>query len=106
MIIVVSKIVFFLCIAGIIFIAIRKISIISNLPEEPSIGRISFKMLLVWLGRFIDKLLLSDFFQNFLIGRLEKSLRKFKIVALKIDNIVDKVIRKLKKGSDNNEMPR
>ncbi len=99
MIIIVSKIVFILSLLGVLFIVVRKLPALSKLPEETSAGKFSFKAIFTWFKNTYKQFILSNFFQKLIIGNLEKSLRKFKIMALKIDNIVDKFIRKLKRNS-------
>ena len=99
-IVIVSKIVFILSILGILFIISRKIPVLSQVSiKGSSAKRFSFKAAIIWPGTIIKQFILSDFFQNIIVGNLEKSLRKFKIMALKIDNILDKLLRKLKRKS-------
>lgn len=98
MIVIASKIVFILSLLGILFIVGRKLSGLSRLPAERSLTRgFSLKAVFIWPGAVIKRLVFSGFFQDIIVGSLEKSLRKFKIMALKIDNILDKFLRKLKK---------
>ncbi len=99
MIIIIAEIVFVLSLLGVLFIVVRKLPALSKLPEETSTRKFSFKAIFVWFLKTFKQFILSTFFQNIIIGNLEKSLRKFKIMALKIDNIVDKFIRKLKRNS-------
>lgn len=100
MIIVVSKIVFILSVFGILFIIIRKIPALSQLSEEFFVKRFSFKTIFAWPRNVIRQFISSNFSQNIIIGGLEKSLRRFKILALKIDNMVDKFLRKIKRNSE------
>lgn len=100
-----AKIVFILSILGILFIIGRKLPALSRIAEEPFIERFSFRMIFVLPVTIIKRFISSNFFQNILIGDLEKSLRKLKIFALKIDNIIDKFIRKLKRNSRNGTPP-
>ena len=100
MIIIISKIVFILSLLGVLFIIFRKLPELSKLPGESSAGQFSFKSILSWPLVIIRQFTSSNFFQSVIVGNLEKSLRKFKIRALKINNILDKFLRKLKKGSD------
>jgi hypothetical protein len=99
MIILVSKIVFILSLLGILFIIIRKLPALSQLPEEPLAERPSPKAIFTWFRDITKRLILSNFFQNIILGNLEKSLRKFKILALKIDNLLDKFLRRVKRNS-------
>ena len=99
MIIIISKIVFIASIFGIAFIVFRKLPALAHLPGEYSVGKFSFRAIFAWPGNIIKQFISSSFFQNTILGNLEKSLRKFKILALKIDNILDKFIRKFKKKS-------
>lgn len=101
MIIVIAQIVFILSILGILFIVIRKLQVLSQLSEEPFTKKFSFRTAFERLRNTIRRFISGHFFQNIFIGNLEKSLRKFKILALKIDNLLDKFIRKLKKNSGN-----
>ncbi len=101
MIILIAKIIFLVCILGILFIIVRKIPAISRLPREASVEKLSFRTIFILIKNIFKKLVSNNFFQNIFIGNLEKSLRKFKVVALKIDNIIDKIIRKLKRNSGN-----
>ncbi len=98
MLTIISKIVFIASILGILFIVTRKLPALSRLPEEFFVKRFSFKAILALPGNIIKQFISSNFFQNVIIGGLEKSLRKFKIMALKIDNIVDKFLRKIKRN--------
>ena len=104
LIILIAQIVFILSLLGIAFIIVKKIPALSRLPEEPLIERRSFKMIVQWPANTIKRLIAGSFFQNILVADLEKSLRKFKIAALKIYNVVDKFIEKLK-GKSGNGMP-
>lgn len=99
MIILVSKIVFLLSLLGLLFIICRKLPSLSRLPEDSTGRRISISLILIGFKNIIRRIASSHFFQNVFLGNLEKSLRRFKIAALKADNIIDKFIRKLKKGS-------
>ena len=99
MIIIVSKIIFILSLFGILFIVIRKLPALSRLPEESFVKRFSFKAIFAWPRNIIKQFISSGFFQNVIIGGLEKSLRRFKIMTLKINNIVDKFLRKIKRNS-------
>ncbi len=100
MIVIISKIVFILSFLGILFIVFRKLPALSRSSEEFSVKRFSFKAIFAWPGNAIRQFISSNFFQNIIIGGLEKSLRRFKILALKIDNIVDKFLRKIKRNSE------
>jgi len=104
MIVLISQIVFILSFLGVLFIIARKLPVLSQLPEEPLVERVSFKMIVQWPGNVIKRFSSSNFFRNILVADLEKSLRKFKIAALKIYNVVDKFIEKLK-GNSGNGMP-
>jgi len=106
MIILIAQIVFVLSLLGVLFIIARKLPALSHLPEEPLSERFSFKTVIQWPGNIVKSFFSSNFFQNILIADLEKSLRKFKIAALKIYNVVDKFIEKLKGKSGNSDMPR
>lgn len=97
MITLVSKIVFILSLLGILFIVFRKLPTLSRSTSEFSVGKFSFRVISVWFRNIIRGFSSSNFFQNTILGNLEKSLRKFKIMFLKIDNIVDKLLRKLKR---------
>lgn len=98
MIIIISKIIFLLSLLGILFIVVKKFPILSRLPEESSAGKFSFKAIFAWLRITTGEFTSSNFFQNTIMGNLEKSLRKFKIMFLKIDNILDKFLRRLKRN--------
>jgi len=101
-IIIISKIIFFLSLGGLLFIVLKKIPQLSQFPKSSNSHAAKFLFKLNPLNikgnlkQFID----SNFFQNSILGNLEKSLRKIKILILKIDNVVDKIIRKLKKRSE------
>ncbi len=96
MIIIISKIIFIASALGILFIIFRKIPTLSQLSEEPLAKRFSFKETFAQVRVVKENIVLSNFFQNTILRNLEKTLRKFKILALKIDNISDKFLRKLK----------
>lgn len=98
MMVIISKIIFTLSLLGVLFIISRKFPALSWLPEEPLTKRLSFKMIFAWFKDSRRKFVSSSFFQDIIDG-LEKSLRKFKILALKIDNISDKFIRKIRRNS-------
>lgn len=104
MIIIISKIVFILSFLGILFIIGRKLPALSCASEKSSAGRFSIKAIFTRFRGAIKQFILGSFFQNTIIGNLEKFLRKFKILALKIDNILDKFLRKLKRNSGNGPM--
>lgn len=98
MIIIISKIIFALSLLAILFIISRKLSVLSRLPEGPRVGKFSFRAIFAWCKSLKKNFVSSNFFQSIIAG-LEKFLRKFKILALKIDNIADKFLRKLKRNS-------
>ncbi len=101
MIIIVSKIIFILSLAGLLFIVFRKLPKLSQLPERgPYTSRFSLKSTIFGFKGNIRQFIASDFFQNTILGNLEKSLRKIKILILKIDNRVDKIIRRLKRRAE------
>jgi len=95
--ILISKIVFILSLLGISFIVIRKIPALSKLSKEPSVKKFLFKTSINWAKKTFKSFISSNFFQNIIIGNLEKSLRKLKILALKLDNLLDKFIRGIKR---------
>ena len=101
MIFLILKIIFALSIFGILIIIIRKIPTLSQLPDRSVVGKFSFKAIFAWFRNSKNQLISSDFFQTGIIGNLEKSLRRFKIAALKFANIIDKFIRKIKRHSNN-----
>lgn len=105
MIILIAKILFVLSVLGILFMISRKIPVLVSLSEEPLVKRFYFKNIFKRFREFTDKIILSSFFQNILIGNLEKSLRRFKIMALKINNIIDGFLRKVKKNSGDINKP-
>lgn len=100
MLIIISKIVFILSLLGVLFIIYRKLPAISRASEEPFTSKFSFRKILARISSNFKRFILSHFFQNIILGTLEKSLRKIKILVLKIDNITEKFIRKLRKSSD------
>lgn len=100
-IIIISKIVFLIGLLGLLFIICRKIPAMSRLPEEPVDKKFSIKSILLFPKKIIHGIFSSYVFKNIFLGNLEKSLRRLKVAALKVDNIIDKFIRKLKKNSGN-----
>lgn len=96
MLIIISKIVFALSLVGIIVIIARKLPILSRLPEHPSVKHISFKNTLGWLPYSFNRMIASNFFQQFIVKKLERFFRKMKVMALKMNNLLDKVLKKLK----------
>lgn len=98
--IIISKIIFLLSVLGIAFIVFRKLPVLSHVPRDHSAGKFSFKAIFFWPGNIIKQFVSSIFFQGTILGNLEKSLRKFKILTLKIDNLLGKFIRKFKRKSD------
>jgi len=84
---------------GILFIIIRKIPVLSRLPEESFIESLSLRATFVRFKRVKNEFILSHFFQSIIIGNLEKSLRRLKILILKMDNILDRFLRKFKKNT-------
>lgn len=104
MMVIISKIIFILCLLGILFIIGKKLPVLSQLPEKSLIGRFSFRPVFSWFKKVKEKFISSNFFRDLLVG-LEKSLRKFKILVLKVDNLLEKFLKKLKKNSEENNMP-
>ena len=102
MLILISKIVFVLSFLGILFIIFRKVPALSRLPREPFIKKFSLKPVFALFGNSLGQVASSNFFQKNIVGGLEKSLRRFKILALKLDNLLDKFIRMIKRKSRKN----
>jgi len=98
MLIIISKIIFALSFLGILFIIFRKLPALSRSPEESFVKGLSIKTTSDWFKQTKKKLILSYFFRTIIIGNLEKSLRKLKILTLKIANILEKLLRKVKKN--------
>jgi len=97
MLIIISKIVFALSLIGILFIIVRKLPTLSRLPEYPSIKHLSLKNTLGWLPYSFNKIISSNFFQRFIVKKLERFFRRMKVMALKMNNLLDKVLKRLKK---------
>ncbi len=104
-IITIAQIIFVLSVLGILFIIARKIPALSRLPQESLAERLSFGAVPRGVQGFIKKLTSTPLFQNIFIKKLEKFLRKFKILALKTDNTLTKFIKKLRKHSENSKGP-
>lgn len=100
MIIIISKIVFILSLLGILYIIVRKFPALSKLSEEPPDEKFFLKEASVRFENIIKRFVSGKFFQTSVLRNLEKSLRKFKIMTLKIHNFSDKFIRKIKRNSD------
>ncbi len=99
MLIIISKIVFALSFIGILVIIARKLPTLSRLPERPSIKGFSIKNTAKWLPYSADRVVSSNFFQRFVVRNLERFFRKMKVMALRMSNLLDKVLKKLKKNS-------
>lgn len=97
MIILISKLIFFLSLLGLFIILLRKIPELNKLPNFSITKKTSLKSLPKNLKKTAKIATETDFFQNIIIAGLEKSLRRFKVTALKIDNKVDSFLRRLKK---------
>jgi len=97
--ILISKIVFLIGLLGLLFIICRKIPAMFRLPEEPVEKKFSIKSVFRLPKKIFHAIFSSYVFQHIFLGNLEKSLRRLKVAALKVDNIIDKFIRKLKKKS-------
>ncbi len=96
-IILISKIVFIISILGILVIIIRKLPVLSGISEDYPVSHVSFKEVLLWPKNTFKKLISSHFFQDSVIGNLEKLLRRTRIFFLKIGNRLDRAIERLQK---------
>jgi len=105
MLILIFQIIFALSAIGFLVIIFRKIPIILRYPRQP-FEEVSL------VDKVKEKINSSNFFHEVIIHRLEKFLRKIKIIVLKIDNFlakkVDRLrdkIRKKKEEEENGNMP-
>ena len=93
-VITISKIVFILSVLGILFIVSRKIPALSQLTESRGpAGHFSLKAVIFWPIDSIKRLISGKFFQEIILGNLEKYLRRLKIMILKMDNIIAKILK-------------
>ncbi|MFZ5559429.1 MAG: hypothetical protein ACOZAL_01390 [Patescibacteria group bacterium] len=103
MIILIAQIIFIISVIGILVIILRKVPIILRYPRHPY-EEISF-----W-ERIRQKASSSRFFHEVVIPKIEKILRKLKIILLKFDNFLARKVDKLrdkirKKKEEEEEMP-
>jgi len=102
MLILISQIIFGLSVIGILVIILRKIPVILRYPRQP------FEDVSL-VDKVKDKINSSDFLPETVIHKTEKFLRKIKIIVLKFDNflakIVDKLRNKIKRRKDEEELP-
>jgi len=100
MIILVSQIIFGLSIIGILVIILRKVPIILRYPRHP-FENISL------VDKVKEKINSSNFFHEIFVHRAEKFLRKIKIIVLKFDNflarIVDRLRNRIKRRKEEEE---
>jgi len=96
-IVLISKILFIISIIGILVIIIRKFPDLSRVSIIQKEEKFSFKKSIKKYKNSFHDFLCGKFFQQTIVGNLEKSFRKFKIVSLKVSNGLDKLIKKLKK---------
>ena len=91
--IIIFKILFFLSLAALLVIVVRKIPALSRLPEKSGGQEISLKSIFSEIKK-APKNLGSNIIPQ---TRLEKFLRRLKIFTLKISNVLDKLLKKTKK---------
>jgi hypothetical protein len=83
-------------IAGILFLVFRKIPVLLNYPRRP-FEEISLKQKLQNRWREIkEQIGQSDSLHKKVIPQTEKFLRRLKVFVLKLDNILAKVVGKLR----------
>lgn len=97
MLIIISKIIFGLSLLGILIMVLRKIPALNKVPDFSTKSKLSLKTAPEVFKKSAKTITKTDFFQNIIVAGLEKSLRRFKIFALKIDNKVEEFLRRLKK---------
>jgi len=96
-IIFISKILFIIGILGVLVIVVRKFPDLSRTSKIWEGEKFSFKKSINKYRNSFHCFLSGKFFQQSIVGNLEKSFRKFKILSLKVSNGLDKLIKKLKK---------
>jgi hypothetical protein len=105
--ILVFQIILGLSIAGFLVMVFRKIPVLLNYPRHP-FEEVSLKQKIRnKIKNLKEKTGQSDFLHEAVIPNTEKFLRRFKILVLKIDNflarIVDRISRKKKEKQENEE---
>ncbi len=100
MLILISQIIFALSVVGILVIVLRKIPVILRYPRQP------FEDVSL-VEKVKEKINSSSFFHEIFIHRTEKILRRIKIIVLRFDNflarIVDRLRKKIKKKEEEEE---
>ncbi|MBU2564463.1 hypothetical protein KKA23_02685 [Patescibacteria group bacterium] len=103
--ILVFQIIFFVCILGILFIIFKKIPKLLDYPRHSFEGVSFLKVTKEKLNLVKEKK--DVFWHDNFIPRLEKTLRKIKIILLKLDNFLakraDKLRDKIKKRENGEE---
>ncbi|OGZ32824.1 MAG: hypothetical protein A2V69_03305 [Candidatus Portnoybacteria bacterium RBG_13_40_8] len=89
MLITISQIVFAISIIGILVIVLRKVPVILRYPRHP------FEETSL-LERVKTKINSSNFFHEIFIHRTEKILRRIKIIVLKFDNFLARIVDRLR----------
>ncbi len=99
MLILVAQIIFGISVLGILFILFRKVPILLRYPRH-SFEEIS---LYGFLQKLKNRMLANDFFHLKIFPLLEKILRKIKIWVLKLDNVLAKLVSRLRHKRKNIE---
>jgi len=97
------QIIFGLSVAGALFFIFKKIPVLLNYPRHP-FEEISLKQ------KFFDRLKVikdktgqSDLFHESVMPIMEKFLRRFKVFILKLDNLLAKIVSRLRKRAKKRE---
>jgi len=104
MVITISQIIFIVSVIGILVIVLRKVPVILRYPRHP------YEEVSLW-EKIRQKASSSRFFHEVVIPKIEKILRKIKIIVLKFDNFLAKKVDRLrdrirkKKQEEEEEMP-
>jgi len=101
--IIVFQILLGLSVAGILFLAFKKIPVLLNYPRHP-FEEVSLRQKIYnkW-QKIKEKTGQSDFLHDKIIPQTEKLLRKIKVFVLKFDNLLAKIVGKLRHKSKTRE---
>jgi hypothetical protein len=94
-------------IAGILYIIHRKIPLLLKYPKYMAQESSMYQNFQEKMGEIKEKTSISKFWHEIIIPKIEKILRKFKVVILKLDNFlakkVDKMREKIKRRENGND---
>jgi len=105
--IIIFPIILILSIAGILYIIHRKIPLLLKYPKYMAQESSMYQNFQEKMGEIKEKTSISKFWHEIIIPKIEKILRKFKVIILKLDNFlakkVDKMREKIKRRENGND---